>query len=44
MEAKALVNSKGHHTVVTINIPVNRMAGKVDGNIGKYTGVELVSA
>jgi hypothetical protein len=33
---RALVGSKGHHMAVTINIPVNRMARRGDGNIGKY--------
>jgi hypothetical protein len=37
LQPKALVGSKGYYTVVSINIRVNRMAGRADGNIGKYT-------
>jgi hypothetical protein len=32
------VASEGYHVVIAIDIPVNIMARRLEGNIGKYAG------
>ena len=33
-----LVTSEGYHTLISMNIRMNRMARWLEGNVGKFTG------
>jgi hypothetical protein len=38
LSLEALVTSKGYHIINTTNIPVNRMATQLEGNIRNHAG------
>jgi hypothetical protein len=43
-QPEALITNKGYHIVITTTIHVNRVAKRLEGNIGKYAGERSIMA